>query len=337
MAAWRKVFGYSVLAVLVLLLLAITLTIGWRPFIGPDARPVTDRRFDATPARLARGDYLLNSVTACLGCHGDVDWKTPRLVPELLGAGHHFADENLEWVVAPNLTPDRDTGVGAWSDDELARAIREGIGRDGRALFPMMPYESYRQMSDEDLASVIVSLRSLKPVSRVLPKTEMPFPLSRLVNTVPASIAEPVPQPDLSAPVSRGRYLVTLATCGDCHTPRNEQGQVLAGLEFAGGNVFENPVGHVAAGNITPDPSGIPYYTEDLFVEAMRTGMVKARPLHPQMPWVLYRNMTDEDLKAIFAFLKTIEPSKHRVDNSKPPTDCPRCRQKHGAGDENVN
>jgi mono/diheme cytochrome c family protein len=326
-----------VLAVLVLLLLAITLTIGWRPFIGPDARPVTDRRFDATPARLARGDYLLNSVTACLGCHGDVDWKTPRLVPELLGAGHHFADENLEWVVAPNLTPDRDTGVGAWSDDELARAIREGIGRDGRALFPMMPYESYRQMSDEDLASVIVSLRSLKPVSRVLPKTEMPFPLSRLVNTVPASIAEPVPQPDLSAPVSRGRYLVTLATCGDCHTPRNEQGQVLAGLEFAGGNVFENPVGHVAAGNITPDPSGIPYYTEDLFVEAMRTGMVKARPLHPQMPWVLYRNMTDEDLKAIFAFLKTIEPSKHRVDNSKPPTDCPRCRQKHGAGDENVN
>jgi mono/diheme cytochrome c family protein len=337
MAAWRKVFGYSVVAGLVLLLLAITLTIGWRPFIGPDARPVTDRRFDATPARLARGDYLLNSVTACLGCHGDVDWKTPRLVPELLGAGHHFADENLEWVVAPNLTPDRDTGVGAWSDDELARAIREGIGRDGRALFPMMPYESYRQMSDEDVASVIVSLRSLKPVRRVLPKTEMPFPLSKLVNTVPAAIAEPVPQPDLSTPVSRGRYLVTLATCGDCHTPRNEQGQVLAGLEFAGGNVFDNPVGQVAAGNITPDPSGIPYYSEDLFVEAMRTGMVKARPLHPQMPWVLYRNMTDEDLKAIFAFLKTIEPATHRVDNSKPPTDCPKCRQKHGAGDENVN
>ena len=100
--------------------------------------------------------------------------------------------------------------------------------------------------------------------------------------------------------------------------------------------MFETPVGRVAAGNITPDPSGIPYYSEDLFVEAMRTGMVKARPLHPQMPWVLYRNMTNEDLRAIFAFLKTIKPAKHRVDNSKPPSGCPACGQRHGAGDENV-
>jgi mono/diheme cytochrome c family protein len=140
----------------------------------------------------------------------------------------------------------------------------------------------------------------------------------------------------LSTQVGRGRYLVTLATCADCHTPRDAQGQVLPGLEYSGGNVFENPLGPVAAGNITPDPSGIPYYSEELFVEAMRTGMVKARPLHPQMPWVLYRNMTDEDLKAIFAFLKTLTPAKHRVDNSKPPTDCPVCKQKHGAGDMNV-
>ncbi len=95
-------------------------------------------------------------------------------------------------------------------------------------------------------------------------------------------------------------------------------------------------MGRVAAGNITPDPSGIPYYSEDLFVEAMRTGMVRARPLHPQMPWALYRSMTNEDLKAIFAFLKTIKPAKHRIDNSKPPSDCPACRQRHGAGDENV-
>lgn len=336
MAAWRRVFGYSALAVLVLLLLAVTLTIGWRPFIGPRARPVTDRRFEATPVRLARGDYLLNSVASCLGCHGEIDWKGPRLVPELLGAGRHFADEGLDWVVAPNLTPDRETGVGAWTDDELARAIREGIGRDGRALFPMMPYESYRQMSDEDLTSVIAYLRSLKPVSRALSKTEMPFPLNRLVNTAPAPLTEPVPQPDLSTPVGRGTYLVTLATCGDCHTPRDGQGQALAGLDFAGGSVFETPVGRVAAGNITPDPSGIPYYSEDLFVEVMRTGMVKARPLHPQMPWALYRNMTNEDLKAIFAFLKTIKPAKHRVDNSKPPSDCPACGQRHGAGDENV-
>ena len=113
MTAWRKVFRYSLLAVLVLLLLAITLTIGWRPFVGPRARRVTDRQFEATPVRLGARRLSLNTVATCLGCHGDIDWKTPRLVPELLGAGHHFADEGLDWVVAPNLTPDHDTGVGA--------------------------------------------------------------------------------------------------------------------------------------------------------------------------------------------------------------------------------
>ena len=298
--------------------------------------PLNDRRFDATPARLARGEYLVLGVSACLGCHSDIDWKAPRIIPELLAAGHNFSDEGASWITAPNLTPDRDTGVGMWTDDELARAVREGIGRDGRALFPMMPYESYRQMSDEDLASVIVYPRALKPVSRVLPKTEMPFPLNRLVNAAPRPITDPVPQPDLSTPVSRGQYLATLATCADCHTPRDAQGGVLAGLEFSGGTMFENPTGRVAAANITPDPSGIPYYTEELFIEVMRMGQVKARSLNTQMPWLLYRNMTDDDLKAIFAFVQTLKPAKHRVDNSKPPTECALCGQRHGAGDENV-
>jgi mono/diheme cytochrome c family protein len=333
---WRKVFGYGALFLLVLLLLGITLTVGWRPFIGPRSRPLTDRRFEATPARLARGEYLLNGVTLCFGCHSEIDWKTPAVVAGVLGAGHQFSDEGLPWVVAPNLTPDRDTGVGSWTDDELARAIREGVGRDGRALFPMMPYELFRQMSDEDLASVIVFLRTLKAVNRALPKTEMPFPLNRLINGVPQPISEPVPPPDLSTPVNRGRYLVAMATCADCHTPRNAQGQVLAGLEFSGGTVFENPVGRVAAANITPAPSGIPYYTEELFIEVMRMGQVKARTLNPQMPWVLYRNMTDDDLKAIFAYVQTLKPAQHRVDNSKPATDCPLCGQRHGAGEENV-
>jgi mono/diheme cytochrome c family protein len=321
---------------LVLLLLGITLTVGWRPFIGPRSRPLTDRRFEATPARLARGEYLVNGVTPCLACHSEIDWKTPSIRPESLGAGHHFSDEGLPWVVAPNLTPDRETGAGAWTDDQLARATREGIGWDGRALFPMMPYGLFREMSDEDLASVIVYLRTLKPVSKKLPRTEMPFPLNRLVNNAPQPITEPVPQPDLSTPVSRGRYLVTLAICADCHSPRDAQGQLLAGLEFSGGSVFENPIGRIAAANITPDPSGIPYYTEELFLEVMRTGQVKARSLQVQMPWVFYRSMSDDDLKDMFAYLKTLKPAKHRVDNSKPATDCPLCGQRHGAGEENV-
>ena len=89
-------------------------------------------------------------------------------------------------VVGPNLTPDVETGAGTWCDDQLARAIREGIGHDGRALFPMMPYEDFRHMSDEDLASVVVYLRSLAPaVHAELSKTEIIFPVKYLIRSVP--------------------------------------------------------------------------------------------------------------------------------------------------------
>ena len=109
-------------------------------------------------------------------------------------------------VVAPNLTPDPETGSGSWSDDALARAIREGIGHDGRALFPMMPYENYRQMPDEDLASVVVFLRSLPPVRNPLPKTEIIFPVKYLIRSVPQPITEPVPAPDISDPVKQRSF-----------------------------------------------------------------------------------------------------------------------------------
>ncbi len=93
--------------------------------------------------------------------------------------------------------------------------------------------------------------------------------------------------------------------------------------------------GAVAAANLTPDPTGIPYYDESLFVAAVRTGHVRARPLSPAMPWWVYRNMTDADLKALFAYLRTLRPAAHRVDNTEPPTFCKVCKQKHGLGERN--
>jgi hypothetical protein len=187
------------------------------------------------------------------------------------------------YFVAPNLTPDMETGTGTWSDDALARAIREGIGHDGRTLFPMMPYEEYRHLPDEDLASVIVFLRSLPPVRNPLPKTQIIFPVKYLIRSVPDPITDPVPPPDVSDQVKRGNFLVTIAGCRDCHT-RMDKGEPLPNMDLSGGQIFEGPWGRVASANLTPDPSGIPYYDETLFLQAIRTGYVKARPLNQIMP-----------------------------------------------------
>jgi mono/diheme cytochrome c family protein len=257
-------------------------------------------------------------------------------MPGKLGAGTVFGEgaELPGKIIAANLTPDKETGAGNWTDDTLARAIREGIGHDGRALFPLMPYLNYREMPDEDLASVIVYLRTLAPVRNPLPQTEIIFPVKYLIRNAPEPITAAVPEPDLSDPVKRGRFLVRMASCADCHTPQ-ERGQVKPGLEYAGGLLFKTPEATVMAANITPDPSGISYYDEALFVEAMRTGKVKARTLNSIMPWVFYRDMTDEDLKAMFAYLKTLKPVKHTVDNSETPTLCKVCGVTHGGGNRN--
>jgi mono/diheme cytochrome c family protein len=291
-----RIFLYIVVGLVVLLAAAISATIGWRPFIGPRARPLTNRTFNVTPERLERGRYLVRSVNGCLGCNSNVD-----------------------------------TG-----SDMLARAIREGIGHDGRALFPIMPYPQYRAMSDEDLASVIVYIRTLDAVSNPLPRTEIPFPPGPLINSVPEPVETVVPQPDLTNAVTRGEYLARIGVCTDCHTPMDATGARLPGMEWAGGMMLSDSKGQAASANLTPDPSGIPYYTEELFLTAMRTGAVISRDLNDVMPWWFYRNMTDEDLKAIYAYLKTLKPVQHRIDNTLPVTDCPACGLRHGGGERNA-
>jgi mono/diheme cytochrome c family protein len=327
--------GFIIL--LVILAAGISLTIGWRPFLGPRSRELTDRKFESTPERLARGQYLANSVMGCTYCHSEHDWKAPGgpSIEAKLGAGQIFPEKNMPGVViVPNLTPDVETGAGSWSDDQIARAIREGIGHDGRTLFPLMPYGNFRTMSDEDLASIVVYMRSLPAVRNPLPKTEVIFPVKYLIRNAPEPVSGPVPPPDSSTSAKRGEYLVRMASCGGCHTPQ-QRGQPRQGMAFAGGFAFNGPLPVVASANITPDPSGISYYDEDLFVQVMRTGKVQARALSAVMPFVGYRNITDQDLKDMFAYLRTVPAVEHRVDNSLPPTDCKVCRGKHGAGDQN--
>jgi cytochrome c len=332
---WLKILGIMVVALAAVLAVVISLTVGLRPFIGPKARPLTSQKFDSTPERLARGKYLSENVLDCFACHSQRDW-TKHDAPEIPGTkGGGQAPFPLEGlpgkVYPPNISPDKESGAGLWTDDQLARAIREGIGYDGRALFPMMPYENYHHLSDEDLASVIVYLRSLPPVHHLVPKTELIFPVKYLIRSAPEPITAPVPPPDLSTPVKRGDFLVRVAGCRDCHTPQ-KMGQPMPGLDLAGGWVMQGPWGTVASANITPDPSGISYYDERLFLKVMHTGYVNARELKPIMIWWVHRGMTDEDLKAVFAYLRTVPPIKHRVDNTEPAGMCKVCGAVHGAG-----
>lgn len=324
------------MSLVALALIGVFLSVGYTKRESTPTPLVTRLKFNPTVARLERGRYIVEGPAHCFQCHSEVDWENPGAQPKQgkKGAGTIFVEAGMEWLVVPNITPDRETGAGNWTDEQFARAIREGIGHDGRRLFPMMPYMNFREMSDEDLASVVVYLRSITPVRNVVPKTMLPEVVK---GSLPPHqpIAEPVKGPDMSNPVERGKYLVTLGNCMSCHTPMNKQGQPIMQLAFAGGMRFTGPRGELSSANITPDASGISYYDEELFVKTLRTGQVGARKLNSIMPWGYFRNMTDEDLKAMFAYLRTLKPVQHRIDNTEAPTVCEVCRSRHGFGDKN--
>jgi mono/diheme cytochrome c family protein len=293
--------------------------------------------FERTPERLARGRYIVEGPAHCFQCHSETDYSKPGTKPlpgKKKGAGAIFAEEGLQWLVAPNITPDVETGAGSWTDEQLARAIREGIGHDGRRLFPIMPYMNFRNMSDEDVAAVITYIRSIEPVRNVLSKTQIPEVMKGALPPV-QPITGAVSGPDLSNQVDRGKYLATLGNCVSCHTPMNQQGQPMMEMAFGGGARFKGPWGEVSSANITPDSTGISYYDEQLFIRTLRTGHVGARKLNYIMPIGYFKNMTDEDLKSIFAYLRTLPPVKHSVDNTEPPTYCALDGTQHGFGDRN--
>lgn len=163
-----------------------------------------------------------------------------------------------------------------------------------------------------------------------LPKRHLPS--EPLTNWRPDVQPPPLPS---GAAARRGEYLVHIADCTGCHTTADPQNHPIAGMLFGGGRVFVRPWGTAATPNLTQDASGISYYDEAQFIRTIRTGHVGARALNPTMPYLFFRNMTDDDLKAIFAYLRTLPPVQHRVDNSEPPTFCPKCHNRHGYGDRN--
>jgi mono/diheme cytochrome c family protein len=196
----------------------------------------------------------------------------------------------------------------------------------------MMPYWNLRNLTDEDLVSIIVYLRSIPAVHRPLPKRNLPHDP---VTDWRAEVQPPPLPSDAPAPVRRGEYLVHIGNCTGCHTTADPQGRPVPGMLFAGGRVFVRRWGTVASANLTRDPSGIGYYDEAQFIRTIRSGHVGARKLSRTMPYPLYAHLTDNDLKAIFSYLRTLLPVRHRVDNTEPPTLCPKDKNRHGYGERN--
>jgi mono/diheme cytochrome c family protein len=289
---------------------------------------------------MERGRYLVEAVAHCFMCHGEQDYAhgSSLPLPGRKGVGKIIKGEayngfSPDGLVCPNITPDKETGAGTWTDAQFERAIRHGIGHDGRELYGYMPYAFFRSLTDEDAASVIVYIRAILAVRNPLPKRNLPFEVKVDL--------QPEMEPELPAgsteQVKHGWYLVRIAQCNDCHTPANEDGSAKTEMMYGGGLRNQGAWGDVVTPNITSDPSGISHYDEAMFIKTIRTGHASGgvRELNTFMPYRNFRNMTDDDLKAIFAYLRTVPPVRHRVDNSEPPTYCPLCRQMHGFGDRN--
>lgn len=300
---------------------------GWLASKKPQAAPPSDIKVEVTEARLERGRYLFEHLADCEGCHSPRDWSkyAGPVIAGQRGSGFEFpAELGLPGkVVSANLTSDPETGLGAWTDGEILRAMREGVSKDGRALFNFMPYEHYAHMSDEDAYSLVVYLRTLPPVRRAMPRSELIFPVKYLVNDLPRPLSGPVAPVSKADKVKYGEYLVTIGECKTCHS-KLDKGVPVAGREFGGGEEFRFGDLLVRSANITPDnETGIGTWSEDRFVAKFKgfseMTAENAPPMNQSnftiMMWLGLSRLEEEDLRAIYAYLRTVPAVRNAVDS----------------------
>lgn len=290
----------------------------------PKVDPPSDEKVEITQTRLDRGKYLANHVTVCMDCHSIRDWTkfTGPITPGTLGKGGDKFDEATAGIpgviYAKNITP---AGIGNYTDGELMRAITNGVTKDGKALFPLMPYPGYNKLTKEDLYSIIAYIRSLKPIKNEVPEGALNFPLNLIVKTIPPQSYKPSPEPDKNNPKEYGKYLTTISGCFDCHTEM-EKGEYKMDKAFAGGFQFNFSGGVVRSANITPDKTtGIGSWTKDQFIlrfkmmnpDSNQIPSVGMNDFNTAMPWTMYAGMTRDDLGAIYEYLKTLKPVHNSV------------------------
>jgi cytochrome c553 len=286
-------------------------------------RTVDDKPFEATPDRLARGAYLVNNVAVCHLCHSGHVGKelTSPTDPDKFLSGFLIDIPEIATFTAPNLTSSMD-GLGGWSDDEIARAIRDGVRNDGSLMFPFMPFYDYKRFSDEDVKAIVVYLRSLpkKDDSYPVVEPELAFPMNIIFGMMnfhsePAKAVAPV---DKSDKLKYGEFLAHVAHCTACHSGAPGKGP--GDKEFLSGNPAGEHlpgIGFVAGKNLTPHKEhGIGKYTPDQVKQALREGKrLDGKNMAPPMSMVsgYYGAMTDEDLDALTAYLFSLPPQAVEV------------------------
>ncbi|OOG76838.1 c-type cytochrome [Algoriphagus sp. A40] len=315
-----KVAAYLLGAIVLLLVCGLAIL----QLVFPKVDPAPELTIEYTPDRIERGAYLANHVTVCMDCHSTRDFSefSGPPAPGTLGAGGDRFDHSMGLpgvFYAKNITPH---GISDYTDGELFRLITTGVTNDGRPMFPLMPYAYYGKMDQEDIYDIIAYIRSLPAVESEIPDSKADFPVNLILRTIPKN-GEMTVKPDPTDQVAYGAYLVNASGCIECHTQVSPQGVIIPELAFSGGRSFPFPDGSmVTSSNITQCPdTGLGHWDEATFVARFKqyadSGYVNPKvgpgEFNTIMPWTMYSGMKEEDLKAIFAYLKTIEPIKNEV------------------------
>ncbi|PJZ51691.1 c-type cytochrome [Leptospira adleri] len=270
--------------------------------------PYPDIKASKDPAIIARGERLAYGAAHCSECHQSNSASSVRPV---LSGGREFALP-VGTFYSPNITPDSETGIGRFSDSEIARALRYGVRPDHTVLLDFMPFHN---TSDEDLTAIISFLRSMKPEKNQVPAHELTW----IGKVLKAFVVKPVgPNGEVlksiepSETIAYGDYLAnSVANCNGCHTKRSMIGEYI-GEPFAGGTPMEDSDPSkepLTPPNLTPHSEGrITQWNEKQFLARFRQGKSIS---HSHMPWESYKNMSDSELKAIFRFLKSLKPAKN--------------------------
>ncbi|MCB1502507.1 MAG: c-type cytochrome [Bauldia sp.] len=264
-------------------------------------------------ALLKRGAYLVNGPVACGNCHNARAEDLSFIPGKEFSGGFHIQEEIFD-VYTANITPDPDTGIGTWTDEQIITAIREGKTPDGRIIWPPMAVPTYNNMSDDDVKAIVAYLRTVPAVHNEVPESTYKIPQQAMPP------AKGAPAPDPSDKVAYGGYIVTaLAHCFECHTPFTPEGMPDMTKVGAGGFPIQLAPGIVfVSANITSDPeTGLGNWTDDEIKKAIVDGASKdGHALSPPMPFSFFKNMTPEDLDAVVAYVRTIPPVVNKVERS---------------------